>query len=50
MQDWMAYYVALLVTCVQWLTQMQIMGVSLIYILIAIFIFGVMFRAVLVKP
>lgn len=50
MQEWMTFYVALLVTCVQWLTQMQVMGVSILYILIAVFVFGVMFRAVLVKP
>lgn len=50
MQDWMTFFVALLVTCVQWLIQMQIMGVSVLYILIACFIFGIMFRSVLVKP
>lgn len=50
MQEWMAYYIALLATCIQWLTQMQLMGVSLLWIIIAFFILGVMFRAWLVKP
>lgn len=50
MQEWMQFFVALLVTSVQWLTQMQIMGVSLLWFIIACFVLGVMFRAWLVKP
>lgn len=50
MQDWIRFFIALLATCVQWLTQMQIAGVPVFWILIAGFILTVLVRALLFKP
>lgn len=50
MQEWIQFFVALLATTVQWLTQMQIVGVPVFWILIAGFILGVLVRALLFKP
>lgn len=50
MQEWIQFFVALLATTVQWLTQMQIVGVPVFWILIAGFILGVLIRALLFKP
>lgn len=50
MQEWIQFFVALLATTVQWLTQMQIVGVPVFWVLIAGFILGVLVRALLFKP
>jgi hypothetical protein len=50
MQEWIQFFVALLATTVQWLTQMQIVGVPVFWILISGFILGVLIRALLFKP
>lgn len=50
MQEWIQFFVALLATTVQWLTQMQIVGVPVFWILIAGFILTVLVRALLFKP
>lgn len=50
MQEWIQFFVALLATTVQWLTQMQIVGVPVFWILIAGFILTILVRALLFKP
>lgn len=50
MQEWIQFFVALLATIVQWLTQMQIAGVPIFWILIAGFILTILVRALLFKP
>lgn len=50
MQEWIQFFVALLATSVQWLTQMQIAGVPVFWILIAGFILTVLVRSLLFKP
>lgn len=50
MQEWIQFFVALLATSVQWLTQMQIVGVPVFWVLIAGFILTVLVRALLFKP
>lgn len=50
MQDWVAWIIALFQTFVQWLGSMQLLGVSLLWIMIACALLSVVFRAVLYKP
>lgn len=50
MFEWIAWFIALFQTTVQWLGSMQIMGVSVLWIIIASFLMGVMVRAILIKP
>lgn len=50
MQEWIQFFVALLATSVQWLTQMQIAGVPVFWILVAGFILTVLVHALLFKP
>lgn len=45
----LAWIYALLETTIQWLTQMEILGVPLLAILVAIFLMGVILSAVLYK-
>ena len=50
MQDWLTWAIALFQTVVQWLGSMQILGVSVLWIMIASFFLCVMVRALLIKP
>lgn len=50
LSEWIAWIIALIESCVQWLGNMQILGVSVLWIIIACILFGVVFRAVLFKP
>lgn len=50
MAEWITWFIALFQTCVQWLSSMQIMGVSVLWIMIAAFIMGVLVRALIFKP
>lgn len=49
-QSWIAFFVSLCTTTVQWLGSMQILGVSVLWIMIAVFILGVMIRSMIIKP
>lgn len=50
MGDWITWFIALFQTSVQWLGAMQIMDVSVLWLLIASFLLTVMVRAFLFKP
>lgn len=50
MAEWITWFIALFQTCVQWLGSMQILGVSVLWIMIASFFLVVMVRAFLFKP
>lgn len=50
MAEWITWFIALFQTCVQWLGSMQILGVSVLWIMIASFFLAVMVRAFLFKP
>ena len=50
MQEWVAWFIALFQTCVQWLGQMQILGVSVLWIMIASFFLCILIRSLLIKP
>lgn len=50
MADWIAWFIALFQTCVEWLGSMQILGVPVLGIMVAGFFLTVMVRAILIKP
>ena len=50
MEQWITWFIALFQTCVQWLGSMQILGVSVLWIMIASFFLCVLVRALLIKP
>ncbi len=50
MSDWITWFIALFQTCVQWLGSMEILGVSLLWIMIASFFLCLMVRVLLFKP
>lgn len=50
MVDWIAWFIALFQTTIEWLGSMQILGVSVLWIMIASFLLGVLVRALLIKP
>ena len=50
MQDWVTWFIALFQTSVQWLGQMQILGVSVLWIMIASFFLCILVRSLLIKP
>lgn len=50
MQEWVTWFIALFKTCVQWLGQMQILDVSVLWIMIASFFLCILVRALLIKP
>lgn len=49
MQSWVAWFVSLITTAVNWMTQMTIFDVPLIGIIAAVFVMGVMIDALLYK-
>lgn len=48
--EWVTWFIAFFQTTVQWLGDMQILGVSVLWIIIASFILVVLVRALLYKP
>lgn len=48
--DWVQFFIALFTTAVQWLGAMQILGVSVLWVIIASFFLGVMIRSMIIKP
>lgn len=50
MAEWIAFFVSLFETCVQWLGSMEILGAPVLGILAAIFLLGVLLRALIYKP
>lgn len=50
MADWITWFIALFQTTIQWLSSMEIMGVSILWLLVCSFILIVMLRAFLFKP
>lgn len=50
MADWIAWFIALITTCIQWLGSMQLMGISVMWIIIAGFFLALMVRALMFKP
>jgi len=50
MAEWIVWFIALFQTCVQWLGSMEILGVSVLWIMIASFLLGVLVRSLLIKP
>lgn len=50
MEQWIAWFIALFQTSVQWLGSMEILGVSVLWIMIASFFLCVLVRALLIKP
>lgn len=49
-RDWIQFFIALFSTAVQWLGSMQILGVSVLWIVIAAFFLGIMIRSMIIKP
>lgn len=50
MADWITWFIALFQTVVQWLGSMKILGVSVLWIMIAAFLMGILVRSLLIKP
>lgn len=50
MADWITWFIALFQTTVQWLSSMEVMGVSILWFIVCFFIITVMLRAFLFKP
>lgn len=49
MGEWLAWFYACIQTCIQWLTQMTILGIPVIAFIVAVFIMGVILDALLYK-
>lgn len=47
--SWLNWFLSLIVTAVDWLGTIDVLGISVLYFLIAIFIMGVVIRAVLYR-
>lgn len=50
MQEWITWFIAFFQTCVQWLGSMEILGVSVLWIMIAAFFLSLMVRVFIFKP
>lgn len=50
MEQWITYFIALFLTTVEWMGNQTILGVSVLWIIIASFILGVMLRVLIFKP
>lgn len=48
--EWIAFFIALFQTSVQWLGSVEVLGVPVMWIIIASFFLCVMVRAFLIKP
>lgn len=49
MESWISFIVALFTTSIQWLASLEILGVSVIWLIIAFSLLGVMFRVLIFK-
>lgn len=49
MESWIAWILALVQTCIQWLASMQLLGVSVLWILVSYIILNVMIKAFIYK-
>lgn len=50
MSDWITWFIALFQTTVQWLSSMEVMGVSILWLMVCSFIITIMLRSFLFKP
>lgn len=50
MADWITWFIALFQTTIQWLSSMEILGVSILWLMVCTFIITVMLRSFLLKP
>ena len=50
MVDWITWFIALFQTTIQWLSSMEVMGVSILWLMVCTFIITVMLRSFLFKP
>lgn len=50
MADWLAWFLAVIKTTIQWLATMEILGVSLLWVIIASSLLCLFCRALLVRP
>lgn len=50
MQAWITWVIAFFTTTVQWLGSMQIMGVSVLWIMGATYVIALLFKVLLYKP
>lgn len=48
--SWIAFFISLFQTSVQWLGSVEILGVPVMWIIIATFFLTVMVRSLLIKP
>lgn len=44
--DWASWFLSLILTSIHWLVNIEILSVPVLYILLAIFIMGVVIRAI----
>lgn len=44
--DWFSWFLSIIVTSIHWLVNIEIFSVPVLYILLAIFIMGVVIRAI----
>lgn len=49
MQDWITWCIALIQTSVQWLGSVQILGVSVLWIVIAAFFLSILIRGLIIR-
>lgn len=49
MNDWLAWFISLIRTAVNWMSQMYIFDVPLIAFIVAVFLMGVTLRALVYK-
>jgi len=49
MQDWIAWCLALIRTSVQWLGTVQLLGVSVLWIVIAAFFLSILVRGLIIR-
>ena len=50
MADWITWFIALFQTTIQWLSSMEVMGVSILWLMACTFIITIMLRGFLFKP
>lgn len=49
MESWVSFIVALFTTSIQWLASLEFLGVSVIWLIIAFALMGVLFRVLIFK-
>lgn len=50
MAEWIQFFISVFIQCVDYLLSCQIMGVGVLWILGAVFLMGVLIRALIFKP